>query len=126
MRIPAYLLGFLSKNAGYRNLDGSITDPTELDEAERHLQYLVQGESFITERRGLLDNKSVKQSSRIDPHSPFLSPNGHIGSSDRIKQLVDVWFNEKYPIILDALHPFAKLFFKHTHVNHYHQGVEYL
>ena len=46
MRIVAYVLRILPKHAGYRNLDGSITDPTELDKAELHLQYLVQGESF--------------------------------------------------------------------------------
>ena len=42
LRIAAYVLRLLPKHAGYCNLDGSITDPTELHEAERHLQYLVQ------------------------------------------------------------------------------------
>ena len=116
----------MPKHAGYRNPDGSITDPTELDEVERHLQYLVQGESFETERKDFLDKKSVKRSSRIAPLSPFLSRNGLICSSGRIKWLMDVGSNVKYPIILDARHPFVKLFPEHTHVNHYHQGVEYL
>ena len=126
LRIAAYVLRLLPKHAGYRNPDGSITDPTELDEAERHLQYLVQGDSFEAERKDLLDNKLVKRSSRIAPHSPFISPNGLIRSSGRIKRLIEVGFNVKYPIILDARHPFVKLFLEHTHVKHYHQGVEYL
>ena len=126
LRIAAYVLRLLPKHAGYRNPDGSITDPTELDEAERHLQYLVQGESFEAERKDLIDNKFVKRSSRIAPHSPFISPNGLIRSTGRIKRLTEVGFNVKYPIILDALHPFVKLFLEHTHVKHYHQGVEYL
>ena len=100
--IAAYVLRLLPKHAGYRNLDGSITDPTELDEAERHLQYLVQGESFATERKNLLDNKSVKRSSRIAPHSSFICPNWLIRSSGRIKRLIEVGFNVKYTIILDA------------------------
>ena len=126
MPIAAYVLRFLPKHAGYRNLYGSITDPSELDEAERHLQYLVQGESFETEKN-LRDNKSVKRSSRFAPHSRFFSPNGLIRSSGRIKQLMEVRFNVKYPIILNAnVNPFVKLFFEHTHVKHYHQGVEYL
>ena len=125
-RIAAYVLRLLPKHAGYRNLDGSITDPTELDEAERHLQYSVQGESFETERKNLLDNKSVKRSSPIAPHSPLISPNGLIRSSGSIKRLMEFWFNVKYPIILDARHPFVKLFLEHTHVKNYHQGVEYL
>ena len=126
LRIAAYLLRLLPKHAGYHNPDGSITDPTELDEAERHLQYLVQGESFEAERKDLLDNKFVKRSSPIAPHSPFISSNGLIRSSGCIKRLIEVGFNVKYPIILDARHPFVKLFLEHTHVKHYHQGVEYL
>ena len=125
-RIAAYVLQPLPKHAGYRNLDGSITDPTELDEVERHLQNLVQGESFETKRKDLLENKCVKRSSRIAPHSQFFSPNGLIRSSGRIKWLVEVGFNVKYPIILDARHPFVKLFLEHTHVKRYHQGVECL
>ena len=124
--IAAYVLRLLPKHAGYRSLDGSITDPTELDEAERHLQYLVQGESFETERKDLLNNKSVKRCSRIALHSAFTSSNGLMRSSGRIKRLMEVGFNVKYPIILDAGHPFVKLFLENTHVKHFHQGVEYL
>ena len=51
LRIAAFVLRLLPKHSGYRNLDGSITDPTEHDKAERHLQNLVQGESFETERK---------------------------------------------------------------------------
>ena len=125
LRIAAYVLRLLPKHAGYRNLDGSITDPTELDEAERHLQYLVQGESFETVRKDLLDNISVKRSSRTAAHSPFISPNGLIRSWGSIKRLIEVGFNVEYPIILDARHPFVKLFLEHTHEKNYHQGVEY-
>ena len=46
--------------------------------------------------------------------------------SGRIKRLIEVGFNVKYPFILDERHPFVKLFLEHTHVKHYHQGVEYL
>ena len=81
LRIAAYVLRLLPKHAGYRNPDGSNTDPTELDEAERHLKYLVQGVSFEAERKDLLDNKFVKRISRIAPPSPFISPNGLIRSS---------------------------------------------
>ena len=126
LSIAAYLLRLLPKHAGYRHFDGSITDRTELDEAERHLQNLVQGETFATERKDLLDNKSVKQSSRIAPHSPFISPKGLIRSSGRIKRLIEVGFNVKYPLILIASHQFVKLFLEHKHVMHYHQGVEFL
>ena len=126
LRIAAYVLRLLPKHTGYRNLGGSITDPIKLDEAERHPKYLVQGESFEIEKKDLLDNKSVKRSSRIAPHSPCLSANGLIPSSGSIKRIMEVGFNVSYPIIIDARHPFVKLFLEHTHVKHYHHGVEYL
>ena len=53
LRITAYAIRLLAFHECYRNADGSITDPKELDEAERHLQYLVQGESFNAERKDL-------------------------------------------------------------------------
>ena len=47
LRVTAYMLRLLSSNESYSTVAGSIADPVELhDEAERHLQYLVQGEFF--------------------------------------------------------------------------------
>ena len=131
LRITAYILRLLPSHECYRNTDGSIIDPIELDEAERHLQYLVQGESFTSERKDLLENKHVKRSSRIAPFSPFVGPNGLIRSAGRIKRLVEVDFVKKlillkHPIVLDARHFFVKLFLRHTHVKHHHQGIDYL
>ena len=102
MRNASYVFQFLLKHAGYYNLDDNITDPTEIDEAERHLQYLVQGECFETKKKDLLDNKSVKPSNRIAPHLLFSSPNGLLRSSGRAKFSLDGGFNVKTPIILDA------------------------
>ena len=124
--ITAYALRLLSSHECYRNADGSIIDPTELDEAERHLQYLVQGESFNAERKDLLENKSVKRSRLIVPFSPFIGPNRLIRSASCIKRLVEVDFDVKHPIVLDARHAFVKLFLRHTHVKHHHQGIDYL
>ena len=126
LRITAYALRLLPSHECYRNAHGSIIDPTELDEAERHLQYLVQGESSNAERKDLLENKPVKRSSRIAAFSPFIGPNRLIRSAGRIKSLVEVDFDVKHPIILDARHAFVKLFLRHNHVKHHHQGIEYL
>ena len=110
----------------YSNADSSIIDPTELDEAERHLQYLVQGESFKAERTDLLENKPVKRSNRIAVFSPFIGPNRLIRSAGRIKRLVEVDFDVKHTIVLDARHAFVKLFIRHNNVKHHHQGIAYL
>ena len=126
LRITAYALRLLPSHECYCNVDGGIIDPTELDEAERHLQYLVQGESFNAERKDLLENKPVKRSSRIAPFSPFIGPNRLIRSAGRIKRLVEVDFDVKHPIVLDARHAFVRLFLRYTHVKHHHQGIDYL
>ena len=46
LRVTAYMIRLLPSHESYRTVDGSIPDTVEIDEAERHLQYLVQGESF--------------------------------------------------------------------------------
>ena len=76
------MLRLLPCHEHYRTVDGSIADPVKLDEAERHLQYLVQKDSFNNEKRDLLDQKSVERSSRIAQFTPFIGPHGLIHSSD--------------------------------------------
>ena len=87
---------------------------------------MVQGESFNTEKKDLLDNKSVKKSSRIAQFTPFIGPHGLIRSSGRLRRLVEIDFDTKHPIVLDARHTFVKLFLRHTHLKNYHQGIDYL
>ena len=125
LRVTAYVLRLLPSHECYRTVDGSIADPAELDEAERHL-YPVQGESFNTERRDLLDNKFVKRSSRIVQFTPFIGPHGLIRSSGRLRRLAEIDFVTKHPIVLDARLTFVKLFLRHTHVKNHHQGIDYL
>ena len=86
----------------------------------------MQGESFNAERKILLENKPVKRVSRIAPLSPFIGPNRLIRSAGRIKRLIEVDFNLKHPIVLDARHASVNLFLRHTHVKHHHQGIDYL
>ena len=81
--------------------------------------------SILCKGKILLENKPVKRSSRIAPLSPFIGPNRLIRSAGRIKRLVEVDFDVKHPIVLDARHAFVKLFLRHTHVKH-HQGIDYL
>ena len=126
LRVTAYVLRLLPSHESYRTVDGCIADPVELDEAKRHLQYLVQGESFNTERRDLPDNKSVKRSCRIAQFTPFIGPHGLIHSSGRLRRLVEIDFDTKHTIVLDARHTFVKLFQQHTHLKSHHQGIDYL
>ena len=126
LRVTAYVLRLSSSQESYRTVDGSVADPVKLDEAERHLQYLVQGESFIIERKDLLGNKFVKKSSRFSQYTPFFGPHGLTRSSGRLRWLVEIDFDTKHPIVLDARHNFVKLFLRHTHLRTHHQDIDYL
>ena len=116
LRVTAYILQLLPSHECYSNIDGSTKNPTELDEAERRLQYLVQRETLNSEIKDLLENKSVERRSRIAPFSPFVGLNGLIQSAGRIKRLAEVDFDVKHPIIFDSRHIFLKLFLRHSHV----------
>ena len=126
LRVTAYMLCLLPSHEKYSTVDGSIADPVELDEAERHLQILVQGESFNTERRNLLDNKSVKMSSRIAQSTPFIGPHSLIPPPGRLLRLTEIDFDTKHPIVMDAPHTFVKLFLHHIHLKNHHHGIDYL
>ena len=50
LRIVAYMLRLLDKNRLYRCPTVAITDPAELEHAEQRLSYIVQSESFLSEK----------------------------------------------------------------------------
>ena len=87
------MLCLLPSHGSYRTVDSSIGESVELDEAERHHQHLVQEEYFISERKDLLDYKSVKTSSRIAQFTPFIGPHCLIRSSGRIRRQVEIDFD---------------------------------
>ena len=39
---------------------------------------------------------------------------------------MEIDFDTKHPIVLDARHTFVKLFLRHTHLKNHHQGIDYL
>ena len=110
LRVTAYVLRLLPSHENYRTVNGSMADTVELN----------------TEKRYLLDNKSVKKSSRIAQCTPFIGPHGLIRSSGRLRRPVEIDFDTKHPIVLDAGHNFVKLFLRHTHLKNHHQGIDYL
>ena len=88
--------------------------------------YLVQLESFNTEKKCLLKSLPLSKSSKIVEFSPFIGPNGLLRASGRTKQLDVASFDMKHPILLDSRHPLVRLFLENFHINQCHQGVEYL
>ena len=50
IRIRAYVLRLIPSHVCYRNANVSKADGNELDEAGRHMEYLDQGESFLSKK----------------------------------------------------------------------------
>ena len=65
LRIAAYVLRLLPKNSDYRTDTGAIMDPSELDNAEQHLFYLTQAESFQVEKSNLLKSTPLSKTSKL-------------------------------------------------------------
>ena len=126
LRIAAYMLRLSSKSSLYKTSTAAITDPAELENAEQHLFYMVQTESFPMEKSNLLKSSALSSRSKIAQFSPFIGPSGLVRASGRTKQLQIATFDVKHPIILDARHPLIRLLLEHLHARHCHQGVDYL
>ena len=108
--VVAYLMRLIQKNEAYRSETGTITDPSELENAQTKLFYLVQLESFPIEKKLLLKNSPLSGSSKILQFSPFIGPKGLLRATGRTKQLDVSSFDSKHPVSLDSRHPVTRLF----------------
>ena len=68
------MLRILPSHESYRNVDNSIAVLVELDEAERHLQYLVQGESSNTEKKIFLTTNLLRGAGALLSSHRLLGP----------------------------------------------------
>ena len=116
----------LPKTEFYRSDSGLITDPSELQNAQMILFYLIQQESFPVEMKCLLKQYPVSNSSKSSQFSPFIGPQGLLRATGRTKQLTVPTFDAKDPILLDNRHPAVRLYLEQLHEAHCHQGVDYL
>ena len=118
LRVTAIMLRLLPSFKNYRTVDGRTIDRVELDEIERHLHYFVQN-TLVLKERNFLTNKTVKNSSLLSLHCfsghmvsfvLLVESDGLIRSSGRIRRPLEIDFDTKHPIVLDASHTFVKLF----------------
>ena len=126
LRVVAYLMRLIPKNEAYRSETGTIADPSELENAQTKLFYLVQLESFPIEKKLLLKNSPLSGTSKLLQFSPFIGPKGLLRATGRTKQLDVSSFDAKHPVLLDSRHPVTRLFLEQLHQSHCHQGVDYL
>ena len=68
----------------------------------------------------------MKKSSSISSYSPFIGPNGLIGSTSRIHSLSATAFETRHPTFLDSRHLLIRLFLHFYPIKHEHQSVDYL
>ena len=74
LRVVAYLMRLIPKTEAYRSETGTITDPSELENAQMKLFYLAQLESFPIEKTLLLKNFPLSRSSNFYSSPPLLDP----------------------------------------------------
>ena len=118
LRVTAYVLRLLPSNESFRTVDGSIADPAELDEAVHHPSTWFKESPLIMKERIFLTTNPLKSAAAL---LALL-----IRSSGRLRRLVEIEFDTRHLIVLDARHTFVKLFLRHTHLNDHHQGIDYL
>ena len=114
LRVVAYLMCLIPKNKAYRSETGTITDPSELDNAQTKLFYLVQLESFPMEKKLLLKTFPLSGSSKLLHFSLFIGP------KTGITKPLDYLFLTQHPFLLDSRHPVTRLFLDHIHRSHCH------
>ena len=103
LHFNAYELRFPPSPDIYRTVDGSMMNSVE---------------PSPTNKKYLLDNKSVKKRSRIAQITSFIGPQALVC---RLRRLVEIDFDTKHPILLDTRQTFVNLFLRHTHLKNYHQ-----
>ena len=103
------MLRLLSKSNLCKTSTAAITDPAELENAEQHLFFIVETESFPMGTSNLLKSSPLSSKSKIAQFFPFIGSNGPVRASGRTKQLEVATFDVKHPIILDPRHPWIRL-----------------
>ena len=118
LRVVAFILQLNPKFNHFRGTIANIVKPSEIDKSQRMLFLLSQKEAFSSEFKLLSSEKYVKNLSPIATLSPFIDPDGLLGSIGRISRLPELEFNGRHPIV--------KMFVAHQHNKHEHQSIDYL
>ena len=83
-------------------------------------------EVYGVELKCLQTDKNPPVNSPIVPLSPFIGSDGLIRARGRLRKADGVPFETKHPIILPGNHYAVKIYLQQMHLEHHHQGVEYL
>ena len=73
-----------------------------------------------------LDGKHLHRKSHIRAYSPFISANGLMRSTSRVKRLSEILYDVKHLIIMDCRRRLVHLQLQHLHGLHYHPGVNFM
>ena len=123
-RSLVFVRRFINSCRGNRAVSDAVT-AEEIQQATTDIWLLVQRESFSSELSQLLSSKPLPSSSCLKQLAPFVDT-GVLRAKGRLRKARDLPFATRHPIILDSRHPAIELFLRHSHVNSFHQGVEYL
>lgn len=93
----------------------------EMSTSMHKLTKICQPQAFLEKLSCLLKGKEVNPGSRLASLNPFLDDNRVLHVNGRLRN-ADLTYNQKFPIILSAKHPFTKLIIRHAHIKSLHTG----
>ena len=100
-----------------------ITEPPELEIAEKKIIHLGQMEFLPVELKTLTAGKSIKQ--KIATYSSFIGLAGIIRFKGRIVRLVNTEFDTKHGFLLDAPDTLVHLLAGSLHHKHFYHDLDY-
>jgi hypothetical protein len=96
---------------------GGPINPVEIEDTERALVYLRQGQTFRATRVQLEMHGRVNHDNNLAPLAPFIDPQGAIRLGGRT-EAAHLTYTAKYPLLLHCKDPITKIL-----VTHVHQGL---
>ena len=99
--------------------------PCELELAEEKVLILIQQETIPEMYEGKQSFGKTSKGGNLAKFSPFLEENGLIRIRGRIKH-ANLGYQQRHPIRLSTKHSFVSVMLHDLHLEHNHEGVEYI
>ena len=99
--------------------------PGEMKRAEERVFKLIQRETFPVVHAEKQTFGKTNKVGHLAKFSPFFDDTGIIREGGRIKH-ANLSFEQRHPILLSTKHDFVKVLLRDLHLEHNHEGVEYI
>ena len=119
VRVTAFCLRLKFKS------QSKILLPCELELAEENVLKLIQQETFLEMYEGKQSFGKTSKGGNLAKYSPFLDEKDLIRIRGPIKH-ANLSFQQRHPILMSTKHSFVGVMLHDLHLEHNHDGVEYV